>query len=53
MAVPPNPESVDPMRIPLDQREIFLDSIEGVIVADGEVAPEERESLALLRELLV
>ena len=52
MAVPPNPESVDPMRIPLAQRELFLDSIEGVIVADGEVAPEERENFALLRELL-
>lgn len=52
MEVPPNPESVDPTRIPLKQRQIFLESIEGVIVADGEVSPEERESLALLRELL-
>jgi len=52
MAVPPNPESVDPARIPFAQRKLFLDSIEGVIVADGEVAPEERESLELLRELL-
>ncbi len=52
MAVPPNPESVDPMQIPSEQRKIFLDSIEGVIVADGEIAPEERENLALLRELL-
>jgi uncharacterized tellurite resistance protein B-like protein len=52
MAVPPNPESVDPTRIPLEQRKIFLDSIEGVILADGEVSPEERENLALLRELL-
>jgi hypothetical protein len=52
MAVPPRPESVDPTRIPSAQREIFLDSIEGVIASDGEVAPEERENLALLRELL-
>jgi uncharacterized tellurite resistance protein B-like protein len=52
MAVPPNPESVDPMQIPSEQRKIFLDSIEGVIVADGEIAPEERENFALLRELL-
>ncbi len=53
MAVPPGPESVDPTRIPLAQRQLFLDSIEGVITSDGEVAPEERESLALLKELLV
>jgi uncharacterized tellurite resistance protein B-like protein len=53
MAIPPNPESVDPTRIPVAQRKLFLDSIEGVIASDGEVAPEERENLALLRELLV
>jgi uncharacterized tellurite resistance protein B-like protein len=52
MTTPPSPESVDPTRIPLAQRKLFLDSIEGVIASDGEVAPEERESLALLRELL-
>lgn len=53
MAIPPNPESVDPTRIPLAQRKLFLDSIEGVIASDGEIAPEERENLALLRDLLV
>ena len=53
MEIPPSPESVDPTRIPLAQRKLFLDSIEGVINADGEVAPEERENLALLRDLLV
>ena len=52
MAIPPDPESIDPTRIPMEHRKIFLDSIEGVIAADGEVAPEERENLALLRELL-
>ncbi len=53
MEVPPSPESVDPTQIPLAQRKLFLDSIEGVILSDGEVAPEERENLALLRDLLV
>ncbi len=53
MEVPPSPEAVDPTRIPLAQRQLFIDTIEGVIAADGEVAPEERESLALLKELLV
>ena len=53
MKIPPSPESVDPTRIPLAQRQLFIDSIEGVITSDGEVAPEERENLALLKELLV
>jgi len=53
MAIPPSPESIDPTRIPVAQRKLFLESIEGVIASDGEVAPEERENLALLRELLV
>ena len=52
LAVPPSPESVDPMSIPAAHRSIFLDSIEGVIVADGEIAPEERENFALLKDLL-
>jgi uncharacterized tellurite resistance protein B-like protein len=53
IAIPPKPEAVDPTRIPLAQRELFLQSIEGMIAADGEIAPEERENLALLRDLLV
>lgn len=52
LKVPPRPEAVDPMQIPLAQRELFLDSIEGVIVSDGEVSPEERENFALLKDLL-
>jgi hypothetical protein len=40
------------MLIPAAHRKIFLDSIEGVIVSDGEIAPEESESFALLTELL-
>ena len=50
MAIPPSPESVDPTRIPMAQRKLFLDSIEGVIISDGRIAPEERENLALLKE---
>lgn len=48
---PPAPDTVDPMSIPEAQRRLFLEAIEGVIAADGEIAPEERESLALLRDL--
>ena len=49
---PPAPESVDPFEIPRSQRRLFLRSIKEVIVADGEIAPEEQENLALLEDLL-
>jgi hypothetical protein len=52
LSVPPDPESVDPMQIPRAHRKIFLDSIEGVIVSDGVITPEERESFDVLKTLL-
>lgn len=52
LEVPPSPEAVDPTRIPVAHRKIFLEEIEGVIQADGEVSPEERENLGLLNDLL-
>ncbi len=52
LTIPPSPEAVDPATIPLDQRKIFLNSIEGVILSDGEIAPEEHENFALLKDLL-
>ncbi len=52
LAVPPSPESVDPTLVPMAHRKLFLQSVEGVISADGEIAPEERENLALFRDLL-
>ena len=52
LEIPPSPDAVDPSNIPHEHRVAFLSAIEGVIVADGEVAPEERENLDLLRELL-
>ena len=53
LKVPPSPETVDPTSIPAEHRRVFLDTIEGVIRSDGEVAPEERENLLLLKALLV
>ena len=50
--LPPEPEGVDPTRVPLEHRELFLESVEGVIHADGEISPEERENLTLFRHLL-
>ena len=49
---PPAPDSVDPMTIPPMHRKSFLEAIEGVVAADGEISTEERESLAVLRDLL-
>ena len=52
LEIPPPAEAVDPGEIPSEHRKLFLEEIEGVLISDGEVAPEERENLALLRELL-
>ncbi len=49
---PPAPDSVDPMTIPPMHRKSFLEAIEGVVAADGEISVEERETLAVLRDLL-
>jgi len=48
---PPPVESIDPTSVPPAHRKLFLEAIEGLVTADGEIAPEERDSLALLREL--
>ncbi len=53
LELPPTPEAVDPGLIPIEHRTLFLEEIEGVIISDGEVAPEERENFELLRELLL
>jgi uncharacterized tellurite resistance protein B-like protein len=52
LELPPPPEAVDPMDIPFEHRKVFLAAIDGVIAADGSIAPEERESLRLLEQLL-
>lgn len=51
LELPPSPESIDPAAIPNEHRALFLEAIEGVIRADGIVAPEEHESLSILKEL--
>jgi len=52
LEVPPPPEEVDPANVPLEHREIFLETIRGVIAADQVVDPDERENLKLLEQLL-
>ncbi len=50
---PPPEESVDPTNIPQEHKRVFLAAIDGVVAADGVIAPEERESVRLLKELLL
>ena len=52
LAVPPSPESVDPTHVPIAHRETFIEAIKGVILADGEIAPEEYENFRLFQDLL-
>ncbi len=52
LEMPPSPEEIDPTTIPRQHRQVFIDAIEGVIAADHEIAPEERESLSVFRQLL-
>ena len=48
----PGPESVDPTTIPVADREVFLEAIQGLVEADGEIQEEEAETLAIFRQLI-
>ena len=52
LELPPSPDAVDPSQIPHLHKELFLEVMDGVIRTDGEIAVEEREHFALLREML-
>ncbi len=52
LEVPPRAEDVDPQSIPPRQRKMFLDAAREMISADGEIDPEEKESLSLFEQLL-
>jgi hypothetical protein len=52
LTVPPPPEDVDPSTVPAAHRQLFLETIRGVIAADKRVDPEERENLKLFEMLL-
>ena len=52
LELPPRAEELDPAQIPREHRKLFLDTAREMIEADGEVAEEEEENLALLEALL-
>jgi uncharacterized tellurite resistance protein B-like protein len=50
LEVPPG--NVDPTEVPREHRRLFLEAARAMIEADGRVVPAERDSLAVLAELL-
>lgn len=49
---PPQIDDLDPTSIPEAHRLVFVDAIEGIIEADGEVSEEERDSFEIFKQLL-
>jgi hypothetical protein len=49
---PPSPASVDPTLVPRAHRVKFLRAVESTVTVDGEVSPEERESLLVFAKLI-
>ena len=49
---PPNLDDLDPTSIPAAYRRFFVEAIEGLISADGEIGDEERESFEIFQQLL-
>jgi hypothetical protein len=52
LKVPPPPEEVDPNQVPKAHRQLFLDTVRELVAADKVLAPDERENLSLLEQLL-
>jgi uncharacterized tellurite resistance protein B-like protein len=52
LKLPPVVDQVDPTEIPKKHRELFLENVRGVVMADGVLAPEEQENLRLFEELV-
>ena len=49
---PPNLDDLDPTSIPAAHRRFFVEAIEGLISADGEIGDEERETFEIFQQLL-
>ena len=52
LKVPPKPEDIDPADIPAEHRQLFLNAARDAIASDGEIDPEERETLAIFEQLV-
>ncbi len=49
---PPSLDDLDPTSIPAAHRRFFVEAIEGLIEADGEISEEEGESFEIFKQLL-
>jgi hypothetical protein len=49
---PPPPDSVDPALVPREHRMTFLRAVESTVSVDGEVTPEERDTLLVFAQLI-
>ena len=49
---PPPPDSVDPGLVPRAHRMTFLRAVESIVSVDGEVTPEERDTLVVFAQLI-
>lgn len=49
---PPSLDDLDPTSIPSAHRRFFVEAVEGLIHADGEIADEERETFEIFKQLL-
>ena len=49
---PPSLDDLDPTSIPAAHRRFFVEAIEGLISADGEIGDEERETFEIFQQLL-
>jgi hypothetical protein len=49
---PPPPDSVDPGLVPREHRMTFLRAVESTVSVDGEVTPEERDTLVVFAQLI-
>jgi uncharacterized tellurite resistance protein B-like protein len=52
LKLPPPPEDVDPLDIPEEHRQLFLNTILQVVGADGRVDTKEIETLSIFEKLL-
>jgi hypothetical protein len=48
---PPDPDTIDPLDVPQAHRQLFLDEVTRMVLADGIVADGEAENLALFQAL--
>jgi uncharacterized tellurite resistance protein B-like protein len=52
LEAPPRTEDIDPLRVPVEHRQMLLATLREVAAVDGRVSDEEAELIALLEELL-